>query len=194
LPRWVLFQRPSSERLVSLSISSCSPVAASKPRLDDHQVGCGLCASRAPPRSWSSGHLFSFPCSPTYWVTRSVVSEPTAHIPVRLCHAITALRLGYYENSGTIRLASCRPSHVPHQRNVLARRRCPIHALECVRYASSIGQGVAWKKADSIPTDGVGYTDVLPTSVRFHHWTLGFGQCSSHRIMQALQDHAIHVF
>src|SRR5262245_23916402 len=102
--------------------------------------------------------------------------------------------LGYYENSGTMRLASCRPSHVPHQRNVLARRRCPIHALACVRYASSIGQGVAWKKADSIPTDGVGDTDVLPTSVRFHHWTLGFGQCRSHRIAQALQDHAIHVF
>ena len=100
----------------------------------------------------------------------------------------------YYENSGTMRLASCRPSHVPHQRNVLARRRCPIHALACIHYASSIGQGVAWKKADAIPTDGVGYTDVLPTSERFHHWTLGFGQCSSHPIAQAWQDRTIHVF
>ena len=91
-------------------------------------------------------------------------------------------------------LALRRPSHVPVVLNVLARRRCPIHALACVRYASSIDQGVAWKKADSIPTDGVGYPDVLPTSVQFHHWTLGFGQCSSHHIVQALQDHAIHVF
>ena len=94
MPRWVLFQRPSSERLVSLSISSRSPVTTSKPRLDEHQVGCGFCAACAPHRGWSSGHLFSFPCSPTYWVTLSVVNEPTAHIPVRLCQAITAIPLG----------------------------------------------------------------------------------------------------
>ena len=182
MPQWVLFQRPSSERLVSLSLSSRSPVAASKPRLDDHQVGCGLCASRAPHRGWSSGHLFSFPCSPTYWVTRSVVSEPTAHLTVRPCQAITALPIGYYENSVTVGLSTCRRSHVPLRRNVLTRRRCPTHALQCARYASSIGQGVVWKKLDSIHTDGVGYTDVLPTSVQFHHWTLGFGQSSSHLI------------
>ena len=182
MPRWVLFQRPSSERLVSLSISSRSPVAASKPRLDDNQVGCGLCASRAPHRGWSSGHLFSFPCSPTYWVTRSVVSEPTAHLTVRLCQAITALPIGYYENSVTVGLSTFRRSHVPLRRNVLTRRRCPTHALQCARDASSIGQGVVWKKLDSIHTDGVGCTDVLPTSVQFHHWTLGFGQCSSHPI------------
>src|SRR5438132_13500300 len=63
-------------------------------RLDDNQVGCGLCASCAPHRGWLSGHLFSFPCSPTYWVTLAVVSEPTAHLPVRLCQAITALPIG----------------------------------------------------------------------------------------------------
>ena len=88
----------------------------------------------------------------------------------------------YYENSVTVGLSTCRRSHVPLRRNVLTRRRCPTHALQCARYASSIGQGVVWKKLDSIHTDGVGCTDVLPTSVRFHHWTLGFGQSSSHPI------------
>src|SRR5438552_10416357 len=99
----------------------------------DNQVGCGLCASCAPHRGWASGHLFPFPCSPTYWVTLSVVSEPTAHITVRLCHAITALPIGYYENSVTVGLSTFRQSHVPLRRNVLARRRCPIHALQCLR-------------------------------------------------------------
>ena len=37
-------------------------------------------------------------------------------------------------------------------------------------------------------------TDVLPTSVKFHHWTLGFGQSSSHHIAQALQGGTIPVF
>ena len=67
------------------------------------------------------------------WVTRSVVSEPTAHLTVRLCPAITAFRIGYYENSVTVGLATFRQSHVPLRRNVLARRRCPIHALQCLR-------------------------------------------------------------
>jgi len=182
LPRWALFQRPSSERLVSLSISSRSPVTTSKPRLDEHQVGCGFCAACAPHRGWSSGHLFSFPCSPAYWVALSVVNEPTAHLTVRLCQAITAFPLGYCENSVTMGLSTVRRSHVPCRRNVLTRRRCPTHALQCARCASSIGQGVVWKKLDSRHTDGVGYTDVLPTSVQFHHWILGFGQSSSHPI------------
>ena len=146
MPRWVLFQRPSSERLVSLSISSRSPVTAAKLRLDNNQVGCGLCAACAPPRGWSSGHLFSFPCSPTSWVTRSVVSEPTAHLTVRLCQAITAIPIGYCEHSVTVGLSTCRQSPVPRRRNVLARRRCPIHALQCLREASSITQGVPQAK------------------------------------------------
>jgi len=94
-------------------------VTASKLRLDEHQVGCGLYAACVPHRGWSSGHLFSFPCSPTYWVTRSVVSEPTAHFLVRLCQAITALPIGYCENSVTMGLSTCRRSHVPRRRNVL---------------------------------------------------------------------------
>jgi hypothetical protein len=178
---------------VSLSLSSRSPVTASQPRLDEHQVGGGLCATGAPHRSWSSGHLFSCPCSPTYWVPLSGVSEPTAHLTVRLCQAMTALPMGDCENSVTVGLSTCRRSQVPLRRNVLTRRRDPPQALQCARCASAIGPGVAWKKLDSIHTEGVGYTDVRPTSVQCHPWTLGCGQASSHPIAQALQDHAIHV-
>jgi hypothetical protein len=101
---------------------------------------------------------------------------------------------GYYENSGTLRLVSCRPSHVPLRRNVRARRRCPIHVLQCVRYASPIAQGVPRAKVEPVARDGVGLLDVLPTSVPLHRWTLGFGQSCSHPIAQALQDYALHVF
>src|ERR671925_92521 len=48
----------------------------------------------------------------------------------------------------------------------------------------TLSRGSRWRR---IP-------DVLPTSVKFHHWTLGFGQCSSHPIAQALQGRTIHVF
>jgi hypothetical protein len=36
--------------------------------------------------------------------------------------------------------------------------------------------------------------DVVPTSVRFHHWTLGFRSSNFSLIMQALQDRILHVF
>ncbi len=36
--------------------------------------------------------------------------------------------------------------------------------------------------------------DVLPKSVHFRHWTLGFRQYSFNLIAQALQSHNIHVF
>ena len=151
---------------MSVSVSRGSPATTPKQSLDDVQVGYGICASCAPHRGWSSGRLFSFPRSPTYHaVTRSVVNEPAAHITVRLCQAITVIQIGYYENSGTVSLSTCRPSHVPLRRNVLARLRCPIHVLQCAHCASPIGQGVVWKKDDPIHTDGVGSTDVLPTSV-----------------------------
>ena len=35
---------------------------------------------------------------------------------------------------------------------------------------------------------------MLPTSVRFHHWTLGFKQSGFHHIAQALRGCIIHVF
>ena len=37
-------------------------------------------------------------------------------------------------------------------------------------------------------------TNVLPMSVRFHRWTLGFRQSSFNHIAQALQSHNLHVF
>ncbi len=81
----------------------------------------------------------------------------------------------YYENSVTMGLSACRRSHVPLRRNVLAQLRCPIHVLQCAHCASPIGQGVVWKKVDPIHTDGVGSTDVLPTSVSTTagHWGSG---------------------
>jgi hypothetical protein len=145
----------------------------------------------------AAGHRVTCSPSPTlplHRVTPSVVNEPAAHITVRPCQAITAIQFGYYENSGTVSLSTGRPSRVPRRRNVRAPLRCPIHALQCAHCASPIGQGVVWKKADSIHTDGVGSTDVLPTSVRFHRWTLGFGKSISHHMAQALRDHALHVF
>jgi hypothetical protein len=168
---------------MTVSVSRGSPATTSKQGLDNDQVGCGIYASCAPHRGRSSGHLFSFPYSPTYPpVTRSVVNEPAAHITVRLCQAITAIRFGYCENSVTVGLSACRRSHVPLRRNVLARLRCPIHVLQCTHCASPIGQGVAWKKVDSMHTDGVGSTDVLPTSVSTTagHWDSG-NQLSPYR-------------
>lgn len=36
-------------------------------------------------------------------------------------------------------------------------------------------------------------SDVLPTSVRFRRWTLGFRQFSFSHIAQALQSHSLHI-
>jgi len=64
--------------------------------------------------------------------------------------------LGYYENSGTVRLASCRPSRVPSRRNVRARRRCPTHALQCPHWASPTVQGIPRATRDLVARGGVG--------------------------------------
>jgi len=37
-------------------------------------------------------------------------------------------------------------------------------------------------------------SDVLPTSVRLHRWTLGFREFTFSRIVQALQNRSVHVF
>ena len=37
-------------------------------------------------------------------------------------------------------------------------------------------------------------SDVLPTSVRLHRWTLGFREFTFSRIAQALQNRSVHVF
>jgi len=62
----------------------------------------------------------------------------------------------YYGGSVTLALSGRRPSRVPSLMNVLARRRLPTHALECVRYASSIEQGVPSAKVEPMALDGVG--------------------------------------
>ena len=100
-------------------------------------------------------------------------------IPSILVHFWTLLftvyTAHYYGDSVTLRLASCRRSHVPSRRNVLARRRCPIHALECVRYTSSIAQGVPRAKSVPVAHDGVGgqtwYRRVCASTTG--HWDSG---------------------
>jgi hypothetical protein len=51
-------------------------------------------------------------------------------------------------------LAPGRPSHVPVMLNVLARRRCPIHPLECARCTSPIMRRVRTAKVYRYAHDG----------------------------------------
>ena len=62
----------------------------------------------------------------------------------------------YYEHSVILGLASLRPSRVPSLRNVLERRRLPMHPLQCPRWASAITQGVPSAKVEPMARDGVG--------------------------------------
>jgi len=78
----------------------------------------------------------------------------THYSPSVSCHYSNPV--GYYENSVTVGLSACRRSHVPLQRNVLARRRCPIHVLQCSHWASPIAQGVPRAKVEPVARDGVG--------------------------------------
>jgi len=58
-----------------------------------------------------------------------------------------------------------------------------VHPSERVMNKSRI-HGYGWHRC----------IDVLPKSVHFRHWTLGFRQYSFNLIAQALQSHNIHVF
>ena len=60
----------------------------------------------------------------------------------------------YYEDSVTIGLAPRRRSRVPVVLNVLARRRCPIHPLECARCTSPIMRRVRTAKVYRHAPDG----------------------------------------
>src|SRR5205823_8887651 len=96
-------------------------------------------ASRVPHRLWACDHLCHFP----------------------LCTALPCALVGrhaheYYWHSVTLGLASDRPSRVPSLRNVLERRRLPIHPLQCPRWASAITQGVPSAKVEPMARDGVG--------------------------------------
>ncbi len=62
----------------------------------------------------------------------------------------------YYGHSVTIGLASRRQSRVPSQRNVLERLRLPTHVLECLHWASSLGQGVPRAKTELVASESVG--------------------------------------
>jgi hypothetical protein len=96
-------------------------------------------ASRVPHRFWVCRHLCHFP----------------------LCTALPCPLVGrhsheYYWHSVTLGLASGRPSRVPSPRNVLERRRLPIHPLQCPHWVSAIAQGVPSAKAEPMAHDGVG--------------------------------------
>jgi hypothetical protein len=142
---------PPPNELMSLSISSRSPVTTDDDQVcvgvphlayltvADHQITCSPSPALPPPGS------------PGRWL-----ASQRHHITVRLCHAITALPIGYYENSGPLTLSCFRPSHVPLRRNVPARRRCPTHALQYPHGASPITQGIPRAKVELVARDGVG--------------------------------------
>src|SRR5499427_5597471 len=82
-------------------------------------------------------------------------------VPLPLCTALPCALVErhsheYYWHSVTVGLASGRPSRVPSPRNVLERRRLPIHLLQYPRWASAIVQGVPWAKVEPMAHDGVG--------------------------------------
>ena len=60
----------------------------------------------------------------------------------------------YYDGSVTLGLAPCRPSRVPVVLHVQARRRCPIHPLECARCTSPIMRRVRPAKLSRHAHDG----------------------------------------
>jgi len=123
---------------------------------------------------------------------RSPVPLPPVHgSPVRPGGASLPRVLWH---SVTLGLAPRRQSRVPSLRNVLARRRRPTYALECVRYASPIEQGIPRAKLELVALDGVGLQTCYRRVCQFHRWTLGFRQSSFRPIAQALQGSLIHVF
>ena len=74
------------------------------------------------------------------------------------------------------------------------RRRLPTHILECTHCASSIRTGRTTSESLTRGFRRHRRSDVLPKSVRFRHWTLGFRQFSFSHIAQALQSNSAHVF
>jgi hypothetical protein len=62
----------------------------------------------------------------------------------------------YYGNSVTLRVAPFRSSRVPSPSNVIERRRLPTHPLECVHYASLLGQSVTGTKLEFLSTEDIG--------------------------------------
>ena len=81
-----------------------------------------------------------------------------------------------------------------HRGTYRERRRLPTHILECTHCASSIRTGRTTSKSLTRGFRWHRRSDVLPKSVRFRPWTLGFRQFSFSPIAQALQSHSAHVF
>jgi hypothetical protein len=96
-------------------------------------------ASRVPHRSWTSDHLCHFPLG---------TALPCALLG-RDSHE-------YSSHSVIVGLASLRPSRVPSRRNVLDRRRLPMHPLQCPRWASAITPGVPSANVAPMAREGVG--------------------------------------
>ena len=135
-----LFHQPPSEPRLTLSVSRGSPGTGSRMVPDDDgedRFGCPHPAYLTIPfhRSYLS-HFALYAALP-----RSLVR--------RRSH-------DYYCDSVTVGLASWRPSHVPSSRNVRERRRLPIHALECVHYASLVSQSVAQANVEPALPDDIG--------------------------------------
>jgi len=81
-----------------------------------------------------------------------------------------------------------------HRGTYQERRRLPTHILECTHCASSIRTGRTTSESLTRGFRRHRRSDVLPKSVRFRHWTLGFRQSSFSPIAQALQSNSVHVF
>jgi len=81
-----------------------------------------------------------------------------------------------------------------HRGTYRERRRLPTHILECTHCASSIRTGRTTSESLTRGFRRHRRSDVLPKSVRFRHWTLGFRQFGFSHIAQALQSNSAHVF
>ena len=186
---------PPPNELMSLSISSRSPATTAK---QAWMMSRSAMASAHLARLTVAGHRAA--CSPSPALPR--ITQSPGQWSASQRHTLRSVRVMPLQQSelGTMRTPSpwaSRPLGDPMFRsgeNVLARLRCPIHDLQYPRWASphrarcttseSCTHGSQWRRS----------IDMLPTSVRFHRWSLGFGQFGSHRIAQALRVHAIHVF
>src|SRR5215472_848592 len=86
-------------------------------------------------------------------ISRTLTSRSSDHLsPFAMWWAFPTP--DYYEDSVTVGLAPGRPSRVPVVLNVLARRRCPIHPLQCARCTSPIMRRVRTAKVYRYAHDG----------------------------------------
>jgi len=161
----VLFHPPPSELLVSLSISSSSPVVyAWLPRLFRRF------ASRVPWRLGRQTTCLPSPCSglsPPRTTTETPWpwgSRPLGHPTFRWCWTYRAWR------------------------------RRPIHPLQWSRSSSPDRSEVAGRESLTIRPRWRCVVDAVAAGVRFHRWGLGFRQCSFHPITRVLRDGIFSVF